>query len=253
MLRKLLIRLGLVRSTLLLTLLSILITVVLIVGISRLNGGEPSQLSIVIAVIIPAILAPIYSVPFLRLLIRLDVTEKDLRELARQDDLTGLYNRTYFIEMAEREMERTLRYGEPFSIVILDIDEFRQMNSLHGHSAGDKLLQVMGEVCLHNLRKSDIVARFGGDEFIALLPNTGGNNVRVCVERIRRVLAKTTVSFSGRDVRFTACVGAATYDNSCTELDMILQLADQALHQAKSLGKNQFVNSWDDRIIENKE
>lgn len=241
MLRNLLIRLGLLRSTLLLTFLSILITVLLTVGISRLNGGEPGQLSIVMAVIIPAIIAPIYSVPFLRLLIRLDATEKDLREVVRRDDLTGLYNRTYFIEMAEREMERTLRYGEPFSIVLLDIDEFGQINSLHGHSAGDRLLQVVGEVCLRNLRKSDIVARFGGDEFIALLPNTGGNSVRICVERIRKVLAKTTISVSGREIHFTACAGAATYDTSCTELDMVLQQADQALCQAKNMGKNQFV------------
>jgi diguanylate cyclase (GGDEF)-like protein len=239
--RKLLIRLGLLRSTLMLTFLSVLFSLLLTGAIGSLTGRKSSQVSLWVAIIVPAIIAPIYSVPFLRLLIRLDGAENRLRELSRRDVLTGLFNRAHFIELAEREMERTLRYGEPFSIAILDIDEFGRVNDLHGHSAGDKLLQAVGEACLRNLRQTDVVARFGGDEFALLLPNTGEKSVRACVERICKTLAGASIPFYGQELRFTVSAGAATYDKSCTELDMILQQADKALCQAKRSGKNQFV------------
>jgi diguanylate cyclase (GGDEF)-like protein len=206
-------------------------------------GRRLSQVGIWIAVIVPAIIAPIYSVPFLRLLIRLDVVERHLNELSRRDALTGLYNRAYFIELAEREMERTLRYGEPFSIVVLDIDEFNQINDTYGHLAGDKVLQVASQVILRNLRQTDDVARFGGDEFAALLPNTREKNVRACVERIHKILAGTPVHYEGLEIHFTVSVGTASYSNRYTELDMMLQEADKALCQAKSAGKNQFIIS----------
>ena len=233
MIRNLLIRLGLLRSTLALTALSVLISVLLTVAIGTLMGRKSSQVSLWIAIIVPAIVAPIYSVPFMRLLIRLDGAESRLRELSRRDGLTGLYNRAHFIELAERELERTLRYGEPFSVAILDIDGFGQVNDLHGHSAGDKLLQVVGDVCLRNLRQTDVVARFGGDEFALLLPHTGEKSAQACVERICKTLAGTSVPLYGQALHFTVSAGVATYDESCTELDMILQQADKALCQAK--------------------
>lgn len=233
MIRKLLIQLGLLRSALALTALSVLISVLLTVAIGSLTGRESSQVSLWIAIIVPAVIAPIYSVPFLRLLVRLESAENRLRELSHRDGLTGLYNRDHFIELTERELERTLRYGEPFSVVILDIDGFGQVNDVHGHSAGDKLLQVVGEVCLRNLRQTDVVARFGGDEFAILLPNTGENSAQACVERIRKTLAAISIPFYGQELHFTVSAGVATYDKSCTELDMILQQADRALCRAK--------------------
>jgi diguanylate cyclase (GGDEF)-like protein len=239
--RKLLIRLGLLKATLALTCLSILISVLLAGAISSLTGRKPSQVSIWIAIIVPAIIAPIYSLPFLRVLIRLDGAEHRLQELTRRDGLTGLYNRAHFIELAEREMERTLRYGEPFSIAILDIDEFKQVNDSYGHLTGDKVLQALGQVLLGNMRQTDIVARYGGDEFVALLPNTREKNVQDCVERIRKTLAGTPVVCEGGVIRITVSAGTATYSNRYTELDLILQQADNALCEAKRLGKNQFV------------
>jgi diguanylate cyclase (GGDEF)-like protein len=241
--RNLLIRLGPLRSTLALTFLSILIAVSLTVAINALMGKNASLISLWIAVIVPAIIAPVYSLPFMRLLIRLDGAEKRLHELTRRDALTGLYSRTYFIELAEREMERTLRYGEPFSIIVLDIDGFKVVNEIYGHPAGDKVLKVFSQVILDTLRQSDVVARFGGDEFVTLLPNTSAKNVQACIERIHKVLQRTSIVHEGSEIRFTACAGTATYCNLYIELDMILQQADKALCQAKSLGKNQFVIS----------
>jgi len=216
-----------------------LISVLLTGAIGSLTGRKNSQISLWIAIIVPAIIAPIYSVPFLHIMIRLDGAETRLRELNRRDGLTGLYNRAHFIELAEREMERTLRYGEPFSVAILDIDGFGQVNDLHGHLAGDKLLQAVSEMCLRNLRQTDVVARFGGDEFALLLPNTGEKSAQACVERICKILRNTPLPLYGQDIRFTVSAGAATYDKSCTELDMILHQADKALGQAKRSGKNQ--------------
>jgi diguanylate cyclase (GGDEF)-like protein len=216
-----------------LTVLSMLISVLLTGAIGSLTGRKSSRLNLWIAIIVPAIIAPVYSVPFLHLLIRLDGAESRLRELNYRDSLTGLYNRLHFIELAEREMERTLRYGEPFSIAIIDIDGFGQINDLHGHLAGDKLLQAVGEVCLRNLRQTDLVARFGGDEFALLLPNTREKSAQACVERICKTLAGTSLSFYGQGIRFTVSAGAATYDKSYSDLDMILQQADKALCRAK--------------------
>lgn len=245
MIRKLLIHLGLFRSTLLLTFLSILVVLSLTVVVNSLMGRNTSQASLWIAVLIPAMIAPIYSLPFMRLLIRLEGAENRLRELARRDSLTGLWSRAYFIDLAEREMERTLRYGEPFSIIILDIDGFRQVNDTYGHPAGDKVLKACGQVILDTLRQTDVVARSGGDEFITLLPNTSAKNVQACIERIQKVLARTAVIYEGAEIRFTVCAGTATYCNSYTELDMILQQADKALCQAKSAGKNQYIITYE--------
>ena len=224
-----------------LTVLSVLITVLMTAAVGYLTGRKSNPVSLWIAIIVPAIIAPMYSVPYMRILIRLDGAESRLRELSRRDGLTGLYSRAHFIELAEREMERTLRYGEPFSVAIFDIDKFGQVNDLYGHSTGDKLLQAVGEVCLRNLRQTDVVARFGGDEFALLLPNTGENSAQACIERICKTLARTSIPVHGQELRFTVSAGVATYDKSCTELDMILQQAEEALSQAKHSGKNQFV------------
>jgi len=239
--RKSIIRLGLLWGTLVLSLFSILFSVLLTVAISQLTGGGFGSAGIWTAVLVPAIIAPLFSMFFLPLLIQLDGAENRLRELSRRDSLTGIYNRSFFIELAERELIRTLRYGDIFSIAILDVDNFKGVNDTYGHLAGDKVLQVLSEICLQNLRQSDTIARFGGDEFVILFPYADKLHVTECLERIRRIVAATPVEYDGQAIRFTVSAGSAAYHDSYTDLDFILQQADKALYQAKESGKDRIV------------
>ena len=243
MLRKLFVRLGLAKSILGITLITILVSILLTRGFSALIGNSPDQFGFWTAVFVPAIIAPIFSLIFLRMLFQLVSTERQLRELNRRDSLTGVYNRTYFIELAERELVRTLRYGETFSIAMIDVDDFKRVNDTYGHLAGDRALQVISEVSLHNLRQTDTIARFGGDEFVVLFPYAGAQHVHECVERIRRILADTPVIYADYELRISVSAGTATFNSSHTELDSLLQQADNALYQAKSAGKNRVVVS----------
>ncbi len=243
MLRNLFIRLGLLNSILGITVLTILISILLTSGFSALIGDGPDLTGLWTAIFVPAIITPIFSSIFLRMLFQFVSTESQLRELNRRDSLTGVYNRAYFIELAERELVRTLRYGETFSIAIIDIDDFKRVNDTYGHLAGDRALQVISEVSLHNLRQTDTIARFGGDEFVVLFPYAGSQHVHESVDRIRRILANTPIPFADHDIHISVSAGTATYNHSHTDLDSILQQADNALYQAKNSGKNQVVVS----------
>jgi len=239
--RKLIIRLGVGGGTLAITLLSILFAVLLILAIGQLTGSGVSAAGIWNAVLISAIITPLFSLFFLPLLIQLDAAETRLRELSRRDSLTGIYNRSFFIELAERELIRTLRYGDIFSIAILDVDNFKLVNDTYGHLAGDKVLQILSQICLQNLRQSDTIARFGGDEFVILFPYADKSHVSECLERIRRIVASTPVKYDGQSIRFTVSAGCTAYQNEYTELDLVLQQADNALYRAKELGKDRII------------
>jgi diguanylate cyclase (GGDEF)-like protein len=244
MLRKVLIRLGILRANIALTLFAILFSVLvtLLVGGFFFDGSvDISGLSI--AVIVPLIISPLISTILLRILFQLDAAENQLRELSRRDSLTGVYNRAYFIELAERELARTLRYGSGFSIAILDVDDFKQVNDTHGHLAGDKVLQTLSEICLRYMRQTDTIARFGGDEFVVLFPYADQQRALECMERIRGILAETPLTYAEGQICLTISVGLAAYDSSHTELDMTLQQADKALYLAKTSGKNRTVVS----------
>lgn len=241
MFRKLIIRLGVVWGTLAFSVFSILFSVLLTLVIGQLAGDGVGAAGIWTAVLVPAIIAPLFSLFFLPLLIQLDAAESRLRELSRRDGLTGVYNRSFFIELAERELIRTLRYGDIFSIAILDVDNFKLVNDTYGHLAGDKVLQMLSQICLQNLRQSDTIARFGGDEFVILFPYADRSHVIECLERIRKIVASTPVDFDGKTIHFTVSAGSAAYHNDYTDLDFVLQQADNALYQAKEAGKDRVV------------
>jgi diguanylate cyclase (GGDEF)-like protein len=238
--KDLFIRLGIIKSTLVVTVLAILISVLMTVGLSALSGEGAGAQGILIAVIVPTVISTLFSYTFFGLLFQLDAAEKQLLELTRRDDLTGVYNRTYFIELAERELARCKRYGNIFSIAIVDVDDFKQVNDTFGHLAGDQVLQIMTSVFLHHLRQTDTVARFGGDEFVLLLPYASQEHALGCIERIRCILENSSLTYAGQEIRFTVSVGTATYDGQ-SNLDMVLQLADKALYEAKKTGKNRAV------------
>jgi diguanylate cyclase (GGDEF)-like protein len=152
--------------------------------------------------------------------------------------MTGLYNRRQFFVLAEQEFERSLRYRHPLSIIMLDADNLKSVNDTHGHLAGDLLIQTVADVCRKELRRIDLVGRYGGDEFVALLPETPLEKAAPVVERLRARAAQQTLRFEGQAVLVSISVGVAGMDESCLRLETLLSHADEALYDAKQGGKN---------------
>jgi diguanylate cyclase (GGDEF)-like protein len=175
----------------------------------------------------------------------LDITERKLLEdeLKRQvktDFFTGLNSRSHFIEQGELELSRSIRYENPLSIFMLDIDFFKQVNDSHGHKMGDTVLKKLAEVCGNTLRDVDIVGRLGGEEFAILLPETDMNDAKDVAERLRNAIASAKVPLSTGDqpLQFTVSIGLASLASKDDNLDVLLNLADKALYEAKNSGRN---------------
>lgn len=164
---------------------------------------------------------------------------EELERRAYFDYLTGLANRRSFLEQAEIELSRVLRYGGKLSILMLDIDHFKQVNDTHGHKVGDLVLKKLSEICRSTLRDVDIIGRIGGEEFAVLLPETDGTQAEEAAERLRAAIDGTRVSLdSGLPLHFSASLGLTTLCNKDINIDTLLNQADQALYQAKNSGRN---------------
>jgi diguanylate cyclase (GGDEF)-like protein len=175
---------------------------------------------------------------------RLKVQRTQLREtlarvedMATRDALTGLYNRRFMQDRLDDCIRRYDRYGEHFTIALVDLDHFKRINDQHGHRAGDQALMAFGSAAMLVLRESDIVARWGGEEFIFLLPNTSGPKGLVALERLRAALADAVVSPQWPDLRVRFSAGLAVHDRAAG-LQHTLERADQALYRAKQAGRN---------------
>lgn len=173
-----------------------------------------------------------------------DITERkrlevELTHQAHSDYLTGTHNRRYFMELAEQEMRRTIRYASPLSLMMMDIDFFKQINDSHGHKAGDLVLQKLADVCLKALREVDIIGRLGGEEFAILLPQTDLEEAHRVAERLRQALADTKVPLDeGLPLRLTVSIGITALISKEENLDVLLCRADKALYEAKESGRN---------------
>ena len=164
---------------------------------------------------------------------------REVEYLARFDHLTGVANRRYFVEMAEVEMARSSRYGKPLSILMVDIDQFKEVNDVYGHQAGDIVLQALCETCKIVLRAVDIVGRLGGDEFAILLPETPPATASHVAERLRGAIESTVVDLEMHSpFYFSVSIGCASRNAKNDNLDTLLNLADKALYDAKRAGRN---------------
>jgi len=162
--------------------------------------------------------------------------------MATMDPLTGTYNRRTFHEIAEREISRARRAGQPLSIIILDIDHFRPINERHGHRAGDAVLQRVADVVRGALRKEDMLVRYGGEEFLVLLPDVPGPGAVVVAGRIRKAVEAQAFEVGGTAVPVTVSVGvSARLDEGPESIEGLLARADEALSLAKQRGRNRVV------------
>jgi len=157
------------------------------------------------------------------------------RDLARTDTLTGVANTRSFKELAEAELERARRYGRTFTLASLDLDHFKSVNDTLGHAAGDRLIHDVGQAIRRRLRRVDIVARIGGDEFVVLLPETNAAAAAVALYHIREALQSVA---DGYGPEVTASFGAVTFVSPPASVEEMLQLADVAMYQAKNAGRD---------------
>jgi diguanylate cyclase (GGDEF)-like protein len=164
-----------------------------------------------------------------------------LRASAETDVLTGLWNRRFFQQNAKREEERAKRSNHPFSLVMLDIDHFKRVNDSLGHDAGDVLLQHLASLLKNNLRRSDIAARIGGEEFCLLLPETELESAFFLAERLRTKVEASPVQYEGAGIAYTISIGVSAWSQDVSSLHEVLRTADSAMYEAKAQGRNRSV------------
>ncbi|MEC4812279.1 MAG: diguanylate cyclase [Scytonema sp. PMC 1069.18] len=173
--------------------------------------------------------------------LELKFSREQLKKLASTDPLTGVWNRRYLFTLAEQELNRAQRYDRPFAVLIIDIDHFKRINDTYGHTVGDEAIVFMSQTVLNCLRKVDSFGRLGGEEFMALLPETDTDAAFLVAERIREMIENIVIPARGKQVTMTVCIGVASYTFGNDTVDFIIQRADEALYQAKNQGRNRVV------------
>jgi diguanylate cyclase (GGDEF)-like protein len=167
---------------------------------------------------------------------------QQLAAAARTDAKTGLLNATAWQRKADAEVIRALRAGTPLSLLLLDVDHFKQVNDSHGHLIGDDVLRALATELRQQVRESDVVGRFGGEEFTILLPRTDGNGACRIAERLRKSAGLLSVAADPKTdarIRVTVSIGVAVLGQHGTDLFELLAAADLALYRAKDAGRNQ--------------
>jgi len=162
-----------------------------------------------------------------------------LKDLSITDDLTGLFNRRYLVRALESEFIRAIRYKRNFSVLLFDIDDFKQVNDRYGHSCGDAVLITLASLIKDCIRGSDMVARYGGDEIAILLPETDKSKATEVAEKLRGLIEETSFEWQGKAIHITCSIGIASApDDRIVDWNDLLDKADQALYRGKGTGKN---------------
>jgi len=165
----------------------------------------------------------------------LEELSQRLRSMAYRDALTGLYNHRYFYEQLAHEVERALRYNQSLTVLLMDMDNFKSVNDSYGHLAGDKFLGIVGETIARQIRASDVGARYGGDEFVVILPSTTPEEAAVTAEKLQAAVA-ASASMSGvdGDLQLGVSIGIASCPADSRSPGELLQIADQRLYDVKT-------------------
>jgi diguanylate cyclase (GGDEF)-like protein len=163
---------------------------------------------------------------------------EEIYRLMTVDGLTEVHNKRYFHEQLDREASRSRRYERTFSLVVFDLDHFKQVNDTHGHLAGDAVLRQLAQIVRANVRRDDTLARIGGEEFGLILPEVGIDGARALAEKIRVAVEDATFRFEGQTIPVTVSLGVAQWGAGVDEGDALVRKADAALYEAKRGGRN---------------
>jgi diguanylate cyclase (GGDEF)-like protein len=174
-------------------------------------------------------------------LLEIQALESILREQVIRDPLTGLYNRRHLNEMLGRELAYAAREGTPISFVMIDIDHFKNINDNYGHGPGDKILQSLVNQILGQARVGDIICRYGGEEFLAVLPNVAAETAFQIAERWRIAFLESATVVEGEEITTTISCGISAFPSNGDKGETLITRADQAMYQAKKMGRNKVV------------
>ena len=163
---------------------------------------------------------------------------EEIYQLATHDALTELYNRRHFIEMADKEIARSIRHARPLSLCIIDVDLFKPVNDRYGHISGDEVLRQIAQLLRRHARTDDLAARIGGEEFALMLPECDAEAARMFAERLREAVAAAVFSPGGEPQRITISIGIAALSVQRDDRPSLMAAADTALYRAKSEGRN---------------
>lgn len=166
---------------------------------------------------------------------------EEIYRLTTIDGLTQVYNKRYLMETLEREISRAHRYGRPLSIIMFDIDHFKHINDEYGHLAGDYVLKEMASTIKARIRREDIMGRYGGEEFVIVLPEIDHYNAVVFAEKIRRLVERHDFTFEGVRINVTISIGVATAWKGMESAEEFIKHADTHLYEAKNSGRNRVV------------
>jgi diguanylate cyclase (GGDEF)-like protein len=158
------------------------------------------------------------------------------------DGLTGVYNRRFLNELLEREFSRARRHGRNLSVLFIDLDNFKEINDKYGHLAGDLVLKSVARQFADRLRKEEVVGRYGGDEFVIVVPESAPEAVRGFAERVKEAIGLLVVEFEGQPIHITVSVGISMLANDMNDYEELLKRADTRLFDAKRAGKNQIMD-----------
>ncbi|GAB4115515.1 MAG: hypothetical protein OHK0050_20830 [Roseiflexaceae bacterium] len=232
-------RFGVIGTTILMMIGGFITAIIVMWPINLLTNGSLFTGFVVSAFLCTVVLPyPVYSI--LQVIYELERTRQELVRVSITDPLTGAYNRRYFIACFETACEEALINSQLPSVILFDIDSFKLINDTYGHTAGDRVLQQITQLCQSNSRDGDIFARYGGEEFAFLLPNTTQSEAVLVAERIRQQIANQTIIYDHASITCTVSIGVATFEAETTP-DKLLIAADKALYQAKNSGKNRSV------------
>lgn len=203
------------------------------------DAGVSWEFPMAIATIVPLMVATPVAVVLMGLLRKLEQARAEAHHLANTDLLTETFNRRRWVDIAERALKRAAATGTPMVLLVLDVDRFKQVNDAHGHSVGDAVLRTVADACRERLRPGDALARWGGEEFVMLLPHTALEHGVSAAERIRAAVSALVVRDLGLQVTVSIGVVAEPAAAAGYDLDQLVHLADRAMYAAKQAGRNQ--------------